>query len=153
MYKKVIFLVGFILVFGLADNALAEIVTVGRVGVYYYPWYGPWANSVSRSLRYHLVPKQPAQLGEYNSFSSDVISEHIDMSHHANIHFWAVSWWGPSTYTDVAFKNSILAHNRAGELKYAIMYESTGRLGADYSNLLPDFDTTSPLITSTTRTT
>ena len=113
------------------------------VGVYYYPWYGPTAHPVSQSLRRHLVPQQTAELGEYDSSSPAVIAKHIDYSHRANIHFWACSWWGPGNYTDNVLKNRILPHSYAGELRYAILYESTGRLGSfsnpDYSKLVPDF--------------
>jgi glycoprotein endo-alpha-1,2-mannosidase len=113
------------------------------VGVYYYPWYGPTAHPVSQSLRRHLVPQQTAELGEYDSSSPAVIAKHIDYSRRANIHFWACSWWGPGNYTDNILKNRILPHRYAGELRYAILYESTGRLGSfsnpDYSNLVPDF--------------
>jgi hypothetical protein len=113
------------------------------VGAYYYPWYGPGKHPVSDSLRLHLVPQQDSELGEYDSSSSEVISRHIDYSHQANIHFWLCSWWGPGTNEDNVFRHSILPHPYANELKYAILYESTGRLGSfsdpDYSNLLPDF--------------
>ncbi len=113
------------------------------VGVYYYPWYGPTAHRISQSLRGHLVPEQTAELGEYDNASQEVITRHIDYSHRANIHFWACSWWGPGTYVDNVLRYHILPHKYAGELRYAIVYESTGRLGSfsnpDYSNLVPDF--------------
>jgi hypothetical protein len=113
------------------------------VGAFYYPWYGPGQHPVSDSLRLHLVPQQEAELGEYDSSSSEVISKHIDYSHRANIHFWLCSWWGPGTNEDNVFRHSILPHPYANELRYAILYESTGRLGSfsdpDYSNLIPDF--------------
>jgi hypothetical protein len=113
------------------------------VGAYYYPWYGPTAHPTSESLRRYLVPRQHPALGNYDSASPSVITSHINQSHRGNIRFWVVSWWGPGTYEDQVFKNRILTHERAGELKYAIFYESTGRLGSsgnpDYSNLVPDF--------------
>jgi glycoprotein endo-alpha-1,2-mannosidase len=113
------------------------------VGAYYYPWYGPSAHRVSQSLRWHLVPQQTSELGEYDSSSPEVITRHIDYSHRANIHFWLCSWWGPGTNEDNIIRHSILPHRYANELRYAILYESTGRLGSfsepDYSNLLPDF--------------
>jgi glycoprotein endo-alpha-1,2-mannosidase len=113
------------------------------VGAYYYPWYGPGQHPVSDSLRLHLLPQQASELGEYDSSSSEVISRHIDYSHRANIHFWLCSWWGPGTNEDNVFRLSILPHPYANELRYAVLYESTGRLGSfsnpDYSNLLSDF--------------
>jgi hypothetical protein len=112
------------------------------VGAYYYPWYG--AHSTLESLRSHLVPAQYPAQGNYNSKSEALISAHIDYSIRGNIIFWSVSWWGPYSYEDDAFKNYILTHPRAAELKYAILYESTGRLGEfsnpNYSTLIPDFD-------------
>jgi len=117
-----------------------------KVGVYYYPWYGPGAggHGFGDTLRDHLLPKQGPELGHYNSAASNVISAHIDQSLQANIHFWVCSWWGPSSYEDDVFKNDILTHERADELEYAIFYETSGRLGEygshDYGNLIPDFN-------------
>jgi hypothetical protein len=114
------------------------------VGVYYYPWHGPGTggHGFGNTLRDHLVPKQYPKLGYYDNADPDVISAHINQSVQANIHFWACSWWGPGGFEDNIIKNHILTHAQAGELKYAIMYESTGRLGSfsspDYSRLVPD---------------
>ena len=115
------------------------------VGAYYYAWYRPTRNTVSWSLRGHLVPEQTPELGEYDSSSEEVIAKHIDYSHRANIHFWAIGGQGrrgqgrPGRHI---FKHNILPHRYAGELRYAILYEC-GALGSfsnpDYSNLLPDF--------------
>ncbi|MBI2824011.1 MAG: DUF5010 domain-containing protein [Planctomycetia bacterium] len=115
------------------------------VGAYYYPWYGPFpgGHDLDDSLRGHLVPPQPPALGQYNSRASDTISAQIDASHRGNIDFWAVSWWGPTSAENTTFRNAILANPRASELKYAVHYESTGRLGSfdnpEYSNLVSDF--------------
>lgn len=115
------------------------------VGTYYYPWYGPGTggHGFHGTLRDHLVPKQAPGLGHYNSADAEVIAGHIHQSVMANIHFWACSWWGPGSYEDRMLRSHILPHASAGKLKYAILYESTGRLGSfsnpDYSELLPDF--------------
>jgi glycoprotein endo-alpha-1,2-mannosidase len=115
------------------------------VGAYYYPWYGTFTggHSWTQTLREHLVPQQPPALGYYNSRSSATIEGQIDESHRGNISFWATSWWGPGSAEDITIRNNILTDPRAGELKYAVQYESTGRLGSfanpTYSNLLPDF--------------
>ena len=114
------------------------------VGVYYYPWYGPGTggHGFGDTLRDHLVPKQYPELGYYNNADAGVISAHIKQSVEGNIHFWACSWWGPGGFEDNIIRNHILTHPEAGKLKYAILYESTGRLGSfeepDYSRLLPD---------------
>jgi hypothetical protein len=115
------------------------------VGVYYYPWYGTFGggHSVNQSLRGHLAPPQPPALGVYSSRNAATIASHIDQSHQGNIDFWALSWWGPNSTENSTIRNNLLTHARAGELKYAIHYESTGRLGTfqnpNFNNLVPDF--------------
>ncbi len=116
-----------------------------QVGAYYYPWYGTFAggHTWTQTLRENLVPQQPPALGYYNSRSSSVVEAQIDESHRGNISFWATSWWGPTSAEDFTLRNYVLADPRAGELHYAIQYESTGRLGDSanptFSNLIPDF--------------
>jgi glycoprotein endo-alpha-1,2-mannosidase len=115
------------------------------VGVYYYPWYGSFSggHSLNQSLREHLTPPQPPAIGNYNNRDSATIASHIDQSHQGNVDFWAVSWWGPNSAENTTFRNSILTNPRASELKYAVHYESTGRLGdfanPNFANLTPDF--------------
>ena len=98
------------------------------VGVYYYPWYrriSQWR----RVMRQHLKEPQEPKIGLYRSDDPNVVAEHIAQSVHGGISFWAVSWWGPDQHCDVTFRNAILKHPDAGKLKYAILYESTGRFG------------------------
>src|SRR4051812_15574651 len=115
------------------------------VGAYYYPWYGTYSggHSWTENLRAKLVPPQPPALGNYSSRSSTTINSQIDESHRGNISFWATSWWGPGSAEDTTIRNSIFTNSRAGELKYAVHYESTGRLGdinsPSFSNFVPDF--------------
>lgn len=117
------------------------------VGVYYYPWFrgadagrsrGQW----SRVMRLHLVPPQTPKCGKYDSADPNVIGEHISQSLQGGIDFWAVSWWGPDSPTDRVFKDNILKHPDAAKLKYAVLYESTGRLGTfdqpTYENWISD---------------
>jgi len=111
-----------------------------RVGTYYYPWYDLSSHTPYQSLRGHLVPKHSPALGNYNSSDSNVIGAHIEQSLRANISFWAVSWWGPDSPEDKVFREGILMHEYASQLKYAILYESDNRLGKGYSNLISDFD-------------
>ncbi len=122
------------------------------MGAYYYPWYrnrrnaadDPQIGWMSRALRGRLQPRQLPQLGVYNSRDKQVISDHIAQSIRGNIALWAVSWWGPDHATDRTFREDILGHPDAAKLKYAVLYESTGRLGSfekpNYTNLLPDFE-------------
>jgi glycoprotein endo-alpha-1,2-mannosidase len=115
------------------------------VGAYYYPWYGTYqgGHNWSQTLRDNLVPQQSPAEGYYSSRSSATIESQIDASHQANISFWATSWWGPGSAEDTTLQDYVLTDPRAGELKYAIHYESTGRLGSfsspNYTNLIPDF--------------
>lgn len=116
-----------------------------QVGVYYYPWHGRFSggHGFTDTLRDRLVPKQGPAIGRYSNHSAATTAAHIDQSKRGKISFWAVSWWGPNSAEDVTFRNSILGHPRAGELKYCIHYESPGRLGKfespDYSKLTDDF--------------
>ena len=117
-----------------------------KVGVYYYPWHGPGVggHDFKTTLRQHLTPAQQPKIGFYSNKDPNVIEAHIRQSVQGNIHFWACSWWGPGGFEDNVLRNVILPHPDAGKLKYAIMYESTGRLGAannpNYDNLQKDFE-------------
>ena len=65
----------------------------------------------------------------YSSRSNETIASHIDQSHRGNIDFWALSSWGPQSTENTTIRTSILNDPRSAELRYAIHYESTGRLG------------------------
>ena len=121
------------------------------VGAYYYPWYKSGykvaglpiqQSNWDSALRTHLTPSQTPKLGLYDSDEEYVISAHIAQSIRGGIDFWAVSWWGPKSNTDNVFRSEILTNPNASKLKYAILYESTGRLGSllkpGYINFLPD---------------
>jgi len=154
-----------------ASEARAEpgVSAKPLVGAYYYPWYynkdsyphrgkGYLLKSRTGStgwpgnfLRDHLKPKQTPALGHYNSFDPSIIGKHIEQSIRGNISFWASSWWGPYTYSDQVLKNYILKHPDAAKLKYAILYESNGRIRSrsrrsgnrfenlNYRNVISDF--------------
>jgi len=102
------------------------------VGAYYYPWYqdrgwfgrNPWRKAMRQHLKYPQEPKS----GLYNSRDPKVVADHIEQSIRGGISFWAVSWWGPGGFKDDTFKNHILKHPDSSKLKYAILYESTGRM-------------------------
>jgi glycoprotein endo-alpha-1,2-mannosidase len=120
--------------------------TAPRVGVYYYPWYhrpgagglGEWQHV----MRLHLKAPQKPHAGLYDSGDAEVIGKHIAQSVRGGIDFWAVSWWGPTQICDDNLRTRILAHPDAGKLKYALLYEATGRFGAfdkpDYRHWLDD---------------
>ena len=130
-----------VIVVGMTVQAAAPV----KVGVYYYPWHGPNAggHGFDTTLRSHLAPAQQPKLGFYNNKDPNVIEAHIQQSVRGNIDFWACSWWGPGGFEDKVLRNVILPHPSASKLHYAIMYESTGRLGAadnpNYDNLQKDF--------------
>ena len=117
------------------------------VGAYYYPWYGASEDGklgwMSQAMRGRLEPQQLPKLGVYGSTDSKVIGDHIAQSVRAGLDFWSVSWWGPGKREDLTLRDHILTHPDARKLKYAILYESTGRLGSmqapRYDNLLDDF--------------
>ncbi len=117
------------------------------IGAYYYPWYGAAGAGetgwMSKAMRGRLQPQQLPKLGVYGSGDPKVIGAHIAQCVQAGIDFWAVSWWGPGRRDDRTFREQILNHADAAKLKYAVLYESTGRLGSmrrpDYANLLEDF--------------
>jgi hypothetical protein len=99
------------------------------VGVYYYPWYkGSW-EQWRQAMRLHLTTPQKPKSGLYDSRDPRVIADHIEQSLRGGISFWSVSWWGPGSFTDLVLKENILTHPDASKLKYAILYESTGRFG------------------------
>ena len=118
------------------------------IGAYYYPWYGAadpgdtgW---MTQALRGRLKPQQLPKLGVYGSRDPKVIGDHIAQSVRAGVDFWAVSWWGPGKREDRTFREQILPHPDAKQLKYAVLYESSGRLGPmrapNYDKLIGDFD-------------
>lgn len=112
-----------------------------KVGVYYYPWYRG-GREWRQVMRQHLQPPQAPKLGRYRSDDPAVIADHIAQSVRGRIDFWAVSWWGADTQTDVNFRDAILPHPDSARLKYAVLYEATGRMGRfaspDYSRWIPD---------------
>ncbi len=119
------------------------------LGAYYYPWYSGEPDEKKRgwmkqALRGRLEPRQLPRLGVYDSRDPKVIEDHIAQSRRAEIDFWTVSWWGPGRREDRALRESILPHRDAAKLKYAVLYESTGRFGSfddpDFSHLVPDFE-------------
>jgi len=118
------------------------------VGAYYYPWYRKPGffrrNKWNRAMRLHLKDPQKPKAGLYDSRSPKVIGDHIEQSVRGGISFWAVSWWGPGSFTDDTFRKNILKHPDAAKLKYAILYESTGRMkkfsNPDYSRWVTDLE-------------
>lgn len=111
------------------------------VGVYYYPWHSR-PTEWQRVMRTHLKAPHGPKLGRYRSNEPNVVAEHISQSLRGGISFWAVSWWGPDQKCDVNLREAILPHPDAGKLRYAVLYEATGRFGRfnnpDYSHWIDD---------------
>lgn len=95
------------------------------VGAHYYPWYG------SGGRHWEEGYKGRPLLGEYDSQDPVVICRHIDWATGHGIDFFLVSWWGPGTYEDVVFREHLLKSQLAGSIKFAVLYETLGRLKAE----------------------
>jgi hypothetical protein len=111
------------------------------IGVFYYPWYKNDFHG-RHYLREHLVPRQWPVLGEYDDRVPEVIKQHGDWSRYAGIRIWAASWWGPGSREDTTLLNHILPDPGLGDIKVAILYETTGRTSnfTDYARIAGDFD-------------
>ena len=124
------------------DAGSSQISEPPLVGVYYYPWYRGPGRYWQQAMRLLLETPQEPKIGQYDSRDPEVIAEHIEQSLRGGVSFWAVSWWGPGSFTDRVFKENILTHPDASKLKYAILYESTGRFGRfsnpSYSSWISD---------------
>ncbi len=132
------------LVLAAAPKAIAERAAVNLptpptgdapiVGAYYYPWYAVAPQSAAEGwksvMRRRLAPSQQPALGFYQSDDAATVAEHLRQSRQAGLAFWAVSWWGPDSTTDKVFLQALLPHDDAAEFRFAVLYESTGRLGS-----------------------
>ncbi len=92
------------------------------VGAYFYPWYGPGSRHWQDGYAGH-----PA-LGEYDSSDPAVIAQQIDWAAGSGVDFFAFSWWGPGSPEDRALHDAFLGSPRAAAMRFAILYETTGRL-------------------------
>ena len=92
------------------------------VGAYFYPWYGP-----GRGHWQDGYAGQPV-LGEYDSTDPTVINQQIDWATGHGIDFFAVSWWGPGSREDTILRQHLLQSQLAPDIRFAVLYESTGRL-------------------------
>lgn len=113
------------------------------VGVYYYPWHGDNFHNNGGYMRQDLQPPHQPTLGEYNDSDPAVIAQHMRWFRKANIGLLVTSWWGPDRLEDTITKDVIMEHEDIGNLKIAIHYETTGRLGNgldDVSNAKTDVE-------------
>ena len=91
------------------------------VGAYYYPWYSP-------SKHWQEGHMNTPLLGLYDSRDPIVISKHIDWATGHGIDFFIISWWGPGSFEDLTIKEHFLKNPLIPNIKFAILYESVGRL-------------------------
>lgn len=71
------------------------------VGAYYYPWYHDDFHRNHGFLREQLDPPQLPKLGKYNDRNEDTYHMHLKWCMDHNIFLWVMSWFGPTTRTDV----------------------------------------------------
>jgi len=76
-------------------------------------------------------------LGEYNDSDPGVIAHHKKWFRHANIGLLVTSWWGPNRLEDSNTTDVVMEHEDVGNLKIALHYETTSRLG-DRREKLPN---------------
>lgn len=100
----------------IADNML--------IGAYYYPWY-------HADRHWDEGYKGSPVLGEYSSRDQTVISKHIGWASDYGIDFFLTSWWGANSWEDMTIKDYFLKSKDTTYIKFAILYESYGRLKAD----------------------
>ena len=103
---------------------------VREVGAHYYPWYGAPLHNYNDGEWAEESPSTPV-LGNYDSAQPAVIEQHIDWCRRAGISWLNVSWWGPNSGHDRRLREDILAHPRADELEWSILYETVGQFGDD----------------------
>lgn len=106
------------------------------VGVYYYPWHNQNFHNGGGYMRKELIPKHVPALGEYNDSDPAVISQHMAWFRQANIGLLVTSWWGPNRHEDKVTKDVIMEHEEVGNLKIALHYETTGRIGKQGEKLI-----------------
>jgi hypothetical protein len=99
-----------------------------KIGVYYYPWYGPNFHGNSGYPRRELIPPQYPLLGEYDDRQPNVTAQHIQWTVTSGVQVWATSWWGPGSSTDTTTLNHILKHPDIGKINIALFYETDGRI-------------------------
>ncbi|TKX69224.1 CARDB domain-containing protein [Halorubrum sp. SP9] len=103
---------------------------VREIGAHYYPWYGAPLHDYNDGEWAKESPSTPV-LGNYNSVEPAVIEQHIDWCRRAGISWLNVSWWGPNSGHDRRLREDVLAHPRADELEWSILYETVGQFGDD----------------------
>ncbi|MBI4712428.1 MAG: glycoside hydrolase family 99-like domain-containing protein [Planctomycetes bacterium] len=80
------------------------------LGAYYHPWFGDdatilgWKNYLRKKL---AIPQTPP-VGEYSCRQNALVKKHIEWAKDCGIDFFAVNWFGASSWTDVTVRDSLL---------------------------------------------
>jgi hypothetical protein len=67
-------------------------------------------------------------LGKYGTDDPAVAEQHIRWAKEGGIDALVVSWWGPDDLTARHIDRGFLKAKNLDEIRYAVIYESTGRL-------------------------
>lgn len=98
------------------------------IGAFYYPWWHD--DGTHWKCGYMGKPF----LGEYSSKDQKVISKHINWASENGINFFIMSWCGYESgneFRDETIKNYFLKSKDIEKIKFAILYETKGRLKKD----------------------
>lgn len=117
-----------VLIATLADGGLSPVRAAPAqarplVLAYYYPWYlkGDWSR--------HQFVGTP-KLGKYGTDDPSVAEQHIKWAHEGGIDALVVSWWGPDHLAAEHTKHGLFKARNLEAIRFAIIYESLGRLDA-----------------------
>jgi hypothetical protein len=106
--------------------ALAPVSQKLSVGAYYYTYDSKDSLFWQRYLREKLNIQQQPQLGEYSCRDEAVIKQHLDWAKDAGIDFFAMSWFGPGSASDVTIKNYFNAYLKRNkpDFRFCLVYQT-----------------------------
>jgi hypothetical protein len=111
------------------------------VAASFSPWYtGNWwtpQGCLNGIMRNELAPPQTPTLGQYDSSSTDVITQQIAWSTGAGVNAWVVEWVQPGDFLDSTLHDHILVNPHIGDIRFAISYDLAIRFNQDF-NLTAD---------------
>jgi len=96
------------------------------VGAYYYTYDSPNSFFWQRYLRKKLNIRQSPKLGEYSSRDEAVMKQHLAWANQSGIDFFAMSWFGPGSASDVTIRNYFSAYlrNNKSDFKFCLVYQT-----------------------------
>jgi len=109
-----------------APTGLPAVAASLSVGAYYHTYDSKDSLFWQRYLREKLNIQQPPQLGEYTCRDEAVIKQHLDWAKSAGIDFFAMSWFGPGSASDVTIKNYFSAYlkRNKSDFKFCLVYQT-----------------------------